>query len=120
MRKSKWCIFYVTKSKLLIDLLNFLAGELGQALDDIGPGLVAIRERLEGSQDLVLTGSDLLGSVAVTQSDRVVLDGLEVNGDTEGSAQLVVTGVALADTGGRVVHTVGDTDLAQFGRQVLD
>lgn len=112
---------YILKMQyLLIDLLNLLASELRQALDDIRPGLVAVGERLESSHDLVLAGTDLLGRVTVTQGDGVVLDGLEVNGDTEGSTQLVVSGVTLSDTGGGVIHTAGDTKLAQLGRQILD
>lgn len=70
-------------------------------------------------QDLVLAGTDLLGGIAVTQGEGAVLNGLEVNSDTEGCAQLVVARVTLADTGGRVINTVGDTGLAQLRGQTL-
>ena len=105
---------------LLIDLLNLLASELRQALDDIRPSLLAVGERLESSHDLVLAGTDLLGRVTVAQGDGVVLDGLEVDSDTEGSTQFVVTGVTLSDTGGGIIHTAGNTKFAQLGRQSLD
>jgi hypothetical protein len=104
---------------LLSTLLDLLGSELRQALADIVPGLVAIDKRLDSLQDLVFGSTDLLGGIAVAQSEGVVLDGLEVDSDTERCAELVVTGVTLADTGGRVVHTVGYTELAQLGGQAL-
>lgn len=104
----------------LLHLLHFLASELGQALDDILPGLITISERLDCLQDLILTGADLAGAVTVTQGDAVVLNGLEVDSDTEGGTKLVVTSVTLTDTGGRVVNTVGDTKTAQLSGKVLD
>lgn len=103
----------------LSTLLNLLGSELGQTLANILPGLVALDKGLDGLQDLVFGGTDLLGSIAVAQSEGVVLDGLEVDGDTEGCAELVVAGVTLANTGGGVVHTVGNTQLAQLGGQTL-
>lgn len=47
------------------------------------------------------------------------MNGLEIHGNTEGCAQLVVARVTLADTGGRVIDTVGDTGLAQLRSQTL-
>lgn len=104
---------------LLYTLLDLLASELGQTLDNIGPSLVFIDEGLDSLQNLILAGTNLLGRVAVAQGDGVVLDGLEVDGDTEGSAQLVVTGVTLANAGRRVIHTAGNTQTAQLHAQVL-
>jgi hypothetical protein len=104
---------------LISNLLDLLGSELGQTLADILPGLVAIDKRLDSLQDLVFGSTDLLGGIAVAQSESVVLNGLEVDGDTERCAELVVAGVTLSDTGGRVVHTVGNTKLAQLGGQTL-
>ena len=104
---------------ILNTLLDLLGSELGQALADILPGLVTLDKGLDGLQNLVLGSTDLLGGIAVAQSEGVVLDGLEVDGDTEGCTELVVAGVTLADTGGRVINTVGDTELAKLGGQTL-
>ena len=101
-------------------LLDFLTGEFRQPLGHVLPGLVAIDERLERLKDFVLAGTDLLGGVAVAEGEGLVLDRLEIDGDTERSAQLVVAGITLADTGRRVVHAAGDTQSAQFRGQGLD
>lgn len=101
----------------LINLLNLLTSELRKTLGNIIPGLLAISERLDGLEDIVLAGTDLLGGVTVAQGKGVVLDGLEVNGDTEGGTQLIVTSVTLANAGGRVIHAGGDTETAQLGGQ---
>lgn len=81
-------------------LLHFLASELRQSLGHIGPGLVTIGEGLKGGQDLVFAGTNLLGGVAVTESEGVVLNRLEVDSDTEGGTQLVVASVTLTDGSG--------------------
>lgn len=94
--------------------LDLLGSELGQALANILPCLVTLNEGLDSLQDLVLAGTDLLGSIAVTQGEGAVLNGLEIHSDTEGCAQLVIARVTLAYTGGRVIDTVGDTGLAQL------
>lgn len=101
----------------LINLLNLLTSELRKTLGNIIPGLLAISERLDGLEDIVLAGTDLLGGVTVAQGKGIVLDGLEVNGDTEGGTQLIVTSVTLANAGGRVIHASGDTETAQLGGQ---
>jgi hypothetical protein len=104
---------------LLTNLLNLLASELRKTLGNVLPGLLAISERLDSLEDIVLAGTDLLGGVTVAEGEGVVLDGLEVDGDTEGSAQLIVTSVTLTNTGGRVIHTGRDTETAQLGGQAL-
>lgn len=81
-------------------LLHFLASELRQPLGHIGPGLVTIGEGLKGGQDLVFAGTDLLGGITVTESEGIVLNGLEVDSDTEGGTQLVVASVTLTDGSG--------------------
>lgn len=70
-------------------------------------------------ENIVLASADLLGGIAVTESEGAILNGLEVDSDTEGCAQLVVTGVTLTDTGRGVVNTVGDTQLTQLVGQTL-
>lgn len=104
---------------LLNILLGLLGSELGQALADIVPGFVALNKRLNSLQNLVLASTDLLGAVTVTQCEGVVIERLEVDGDTERCAKLIVAGITLANTSTRIIHTVGDTQLAQLGSQVL-
>lgn len=100
-------------------LLDLLPGELGQTLLNILPCLVTLDQRLDGLDDLVLAGTNLLRRVTVTQSEGVVLHRLEIHGNTERCAQLVVTRVPLADTGRRVVNPVRDTHTAEFGHQTV-
>lgn len=100
-------------------LFDILPSKLRQSLAHILPRLIALDKRLERVQDILLTGAHLLGRVTVTQREGAVLDGLEVDGDTEGRTQLVVAGVPLADTGGRVVDAAGDAQPAQLGAQSL-
>ncbi|KAF3806253.1 putative glycine--tRNA ligase [Colletotrichum gloeosporioides] len=87
---------------------------------DVLPLLGAVNQGLDGGDDGVLVAADLLGRVAVAEGDGVVLDGLEVDGDAEGRAELVVAAVALADGRGRVVHAGGDAELAQLLGDLLD
>lgn len=44
----------------------------------------------DGADDVVEASAHLLCRVAVAQRECVVLDGLEVDGDAEGSTELVV------------------------------
>lgn len=75
----------------LIDVLTF---KLRQPLRDLGPTLVAPDDPDYGLDDLVLAGADLRCGVAVAQGDGTVFQGLEVDGDAEGGAELVVAGVS--------------------------
>lgn len=114
-RKKNLSVFNI----LLNILLGLLGSELGQALADIVPGFIALNKRFDSLQNLLLTSADLFGAVTVTQCECVVIERLEVDSDTERCAKLVVAGITLANTGTRIIHTVGDTQLAQLGRQVL-
>ncbi|KUI60383.1 hypothetical protein VP1G_11257 [Cytospora mali] len=89
-------------------------------------GLGAADHLPDGLEDPGLVGAHLLGGVALAQRDGAVLDGLEVDGDAEGGAELVVARVALADGGRRVVHAAGDAqgpellpELARYRREFL-
>lgn len=77
--------------------LQLLGLESRQLALDILPRLDAGDHLADGLEDLGLVGTHLLRAVALTQSDRAVLDGLEVDGDAEGGTELVVARVALAD-----------------------
>lgn len=100
-------------------LLHFLASELGKPLGHIGPGLFTIGEGLKSGENLIFAGADLLGGVTVTEGEGVVLNGLEVDSDTEGGTQLVVASVTLTNGSRGVVHTVRDTKTAQLGSKTL-
>ena len=78
-------------------LLDFLTDKLGESLLNIPPALLTIDKSLDSLANLVLTGTDLFRGVTVTQGERVVLDGLEVNGDTERRTELVVSSISLAN-----------------------
>lgn len=95
---NSFYIVYVAKE--CMSLLDFLAGELWQPLQDILPGLFTVHQALDGVTDLVFTGADLLGGVSVTESEGVVLHGLEIGGDTKGSSKLVISRVPFTDTRG--------------------
>lgn len=97
-----------------MSLFDFLAGKLRQPLQDILPGLFTVDQALDGITDFIFTGADLFCGVSVTESEGVVLHGLEIGGDTEGSSELVVSRVPFTDTRGRVVHTVGDAETTQL------
>lgn len=109
---NSFYIVYVAKE--CTSLLDFLTGKLRQPLEDILPGLFTVDEALDGVTDFIFTGADLFCGVSVTESEGVVLHGLEIGGDTEGSSKFVVSRVAFADTRGRVVYTVGDTETTQL------
>lgn len=81
-------------------LFNFLTDKLGEPLFNILPALRTIDKSLDSLANFVLTGTDLFRGVAVTQGERVVLDGLEVDGDTERRTELVVSSISLANAGG--------------------
>jgi hypothetical protein len=72
-------------------LVYFLALELGQACTNIRPLLSAGYKTGDGTSNLLQAGADLLCRVTVAQCEGVVLDGLEVNGDAQRCAELVVT-----------------------------
>ena len=71
-------------------LLHLLALELGQTRGNISPLLLSVDQAGDGADDVVEASADLLCRVAVAQRECVVLDGLEVDGDAEGSTELVV------------------------------
>ena len=50
-----------------------------------------------GRQELLDRDSDLGGGVAVSECDGVVLERVEVNGDTKGGADLVLASITAAD-----------------------
>jgi len=117
---------FLTKVPRFLTDLKLLSFEDGQLGLDILPGLAAVDERLDGSDDLVLLGAHLASAVALAQGDGAVLEGLEVDGDAEGGAELVVAAVPLADRSGRVVDAAGNTggpellrQLARMGSEVL-
>lgn len=72
-------------------LIDLLALESRQPLSYILPLLGTLDEVLDGLADVVQASAHLLGGVAVTQGEGVVLDGLKVDGDAEGGAELVIT-----------------------------
>ena len=71
-------------------LIHLLALELRQTRGNISPLLLSVDQAGDGADDFVEASAHLLCRVAVAQRECVVLDGLEVNGDTEGSTELVV------------------------------
>ena len=62
--------------------------------------LLAADKVANGDGDLVETGADLLRRVTVSQCECVVLDGLEVDGDTERCTKLIIAlyDVSIAQT----------------------
>lgn len=80
--------------------INLLSLEFGKLRLNLGPGLAAINQRLDGLQDLSLLSSDLGGRITISQRNGAVLEGLEVDSDAERCSELVVSTVSLADTGG--------------------
>jgi hypothetical protein len=71
-------------------LVYFLALEFGQARTDVRPLLSAVYETGDGTRNFLQAGADLLCRVTVTQCEGVVFDGLEVDGDAQRCAELVV------------------------------
>jgi hypothetical protein len=55
----------------------------------------------------------LLGAVALAEGDGAVLHRVEINCDSERGAQLVITGIALADARAGGVDAVRDAKFAQ-------
>jgi hypothetical protein len=71
-------------------IIHLLALELRQTRGNISPLLLSVDQAGDGADDVVKASTDLLCRVAVAQGECVVLDGLEVDGDAEGSTELVV------------------------------
>lgn len=85
---------------------------------DVLPRLDAGDHLAHRLEDLGLVRAHLLRAVALTKRNGAVLDGLEVDGDAEGRAELVVARVALADGRRRVVHPARDTKRTQLLAQL--
>ncbi|GKT53876.1 hypothetical protein ColTof3_01215 [Colletotrichum tofieldiae] len=100
-----------------LDLLSLERRELGR---NVLPFLGTGDEALDGRDNGILVRADLLGRVTISERDGAVLDGLEVNGDAQGRAELVVTAVTLADRGRGRVHAGRDANLAQLLRDLVD
>jgi hypothetical protein len=49
--------------------------------------------------DLASRTTDLLGAVSLTQGEGLEFQRIKVHSDSEGSSELVVAGISLADTG---------------------
>jgi len=92
MQRINW----VSQEILSVD---FLALESWESLHHILPCLFAISQRLDRYTNFILTCTDLLHRVSISKRNCAVFDGLEVDGDTERCAELVVPGVPLTNTG---------------------
>ena len=99
---------------------SLLALECGQLRLDVLPVLAAINDALHGGDDGVLVGAHLLAGVAISQGDGRVVDGLEIDGDAQRRAELVVAAVPLADRRGRVVDAARDAELAELRGKLGD
>jgi hypothetical protein len=77
-------------------VFQFLPFKLWQSGSGLAPRLGAIHEAHNSLDNLVLPGSHLRRSVAVTEGNSPVLYRLEVDRDAQRRAQLVVTRIALA------------------------
>jgi hypothetical protein len=75
---------------------------------------------VNGSDNLVLVSPYLARRVTVAQCDCTVLERLEINSDAQRGAELVVSAVALADGGRRVVYAAGDAGGPEFLREFAD
>ena|SRR5215471_5435569 len=65
-------------------LFNLLAQKLRKPLPDLIPYLLDFYQRLDRFADLILAGTDLPHGIPVTESECVVLDGLEIRRDAQG------------------------------------
>lgn len=93
---------------------GLLLREFGQFLLHIGPRLLPFDNALDRCTDGLLVRSYLLHAIPIAQRKGVVFERLKVDGDTERSAQFVVSRVALADGGGGVVDPARYSQLSQF------
>lgn len=98
----------------LNSILSFLTLELPILSNNILPLALIVHNILDNLEDFFLCGADLCRAVSFTQGNRVVLDSLEVNGDTEGRSKFVITGIATANRLGRVVYFVGNSVCTKF------
>lgn len=88
--------------------------ERSEVLGGLVPGNIVSGHNVDGGNDSVNRASNLSSGVSLSKSDRVVLDGVKVNSDTEGSSHLIVSGVSLTDRSGRVVNLGGESSLSQL------
>ena len=86
--------------------LGFLRRELGKFLLYVLPCLPPFHQILQSFANRLFVCPYLLGTVTVSESEGLVLDRLEVNGDAKWCTQFIVPGVSFPNAGGRVVYTI--------------
>jgi len=101
-------LFVSSSAYLGIRSVGFLLRESRQLPLDICPCFMPLDNAFDGIADLVLVRSYLFGAIPVSEGVGVVLDGLEVNGDTQGCTELIVPRIPLAYRRRRVINSVRD------------
>ena len=100
--------------------LELLALEDRQLRLYVLPGLAPIYQRTDRLDDFLLVCPHLDGAVTLAEGDTTVLDRLEIYGDAERGAKLVVSAVPLADGCAGGVDAAGDAGGPELLRQLAD
>ena len=77
------------------------------------PSLLSIRELRDVNGEVSNGHSNLLHSVKISQSDSVVIEGVEIDCDSEGDSAFVCAGITLTDCLPRIIDLGGDTSTCQ-------
>ena len=88
---------------LLVKFLSLELSKLGQCVIE---STTPLQDPFHYFNYFILGSANLLHPITLPQSDSAVLEGLEIDCNTERSPQLIIASIALPDTSGRVIYSL--------------